>query len=630
MTKKDEHPREGEHRLVADENRVAKLAAMLPERPAGMGRPIGDRAAWRRLGEHPFVPSVILAAEKLATEPPAKLTDELYLLYSQKGTRVEYEKPFRFRTERLASMAVAECVEDRGRFLPAIERELAAILGEKTWVAPAHDGSLANFRDERIEVDLASSSRAWSLATVEFWLGEKLAPATRAAIRSEIRRRVLDPYFEVLRSGNPRDGWWWMNGDNNWNAVCHAGVLGAGFAMLESREERARLLAGVEAGLPFFLNGFASDGYCFEGIGYWGYGFGAFVLLAETVREATRGQVNLYAADRVREIALYPPRLEILEGIYPTYADGTFGVRLSPWALNLLERRIGLGRPQWKTWPISRSPLAFGFGGAPYVVGIVGFEEQEGKPPAPPASWALRDFFPGAAVLTVRPRPGSGSRFAASMAGGHNGVSHNHNDVGSFVVVEKGCVLILDPGAEIYTKRTFGPNRYDGDFLSSWGHSVPVVDGSLQATGGEARGVITEKSFSETEDIFALDLKRAYQVPTLKRLNRRFIYRREGTGSFEVADHVEFSCPGKFSTALITTSSWRQETSDRLLIWEQDAAVEVRINAGGVRFTVVEETLQGKSFTGLVPKRIVILLDESVTSATITVTVRPSAVPKKH
>ncbi|MFZ4695826.1 MAG: heparinase [Verrucomicrobiia bacterium] len=630
MTKKDEPPREGEHRLVVDENRVAKLAAMLPERPAGMGRPIGDRAAWKRLGEHPFVPGVILAAEKLATEPPTHLTDELYLLYSRKGTRVEYEKPFRFRTERLASMAVAECVEDRGRFLAAIERELTTILEEKTWVAPAHDGSLANFRGERIEVDLAASARAWALTTVEFWLGEKLAPTTRAAIRSEIRRRVLDPYFEVLRSGNPRDGWWWMTGDNNWNAVCHAGVLGAGFALLESREERARMLAGVEAGLPFFLNGFASDGYCFEGIGYWGYGFGAFVLLAETVREATRRQVNLYAADRVREIALYPPRLEILEGIYPTYADGTVGVRLSPWALDLIERRIGLGRPHWKTWPISRSPLAFGFGGAPYVVGIVGFDEREAEPPVPPTSWALRDFFPEATVLTVRPCPVSGSRFAASMAAGHNGVSHNHNDVGSFVVVEKGRALILDPGAEIYTRQTFGLNRYDGDFLSSWGHSVPLVDGSLQATGGEAKGVITEKSFSEAEDVFALDLKRAYPVPTLQRLDRGFVYRREGAGSFEVADRVEFSRPGKFSTALITASLWRRDATDRLLIWEQDAAIEVRINAGGKPFTVVEEAFKGKSFTGLVPKRIVIRLDEPVISATITVTVRPSAAPKER
>ncbi len=629
MNKKGECARAGDRRLVVDEKRIAELAAMLPERPAGVGRPVGDHAAWKRLGEQPFVPGILLAAEKSASEPPAHLTDELYLLFSQKGTRGEYEKPFRIRTERLAAMAVAECVEDRGRFLPAVERELAAILGEKVWVAPAHDGALANFRGERIEVDLAASARAWALATVEFWLGERLAPASRAAIRREVRRRVLDPYFEVLRSGQPRDGWWWMTGDNNWNSVCNAGVLGAGLALLESREERARLLAGAEACLPFYLEGFADDGYCLEGIGYWGYGFGAFVLLAETVREATGGRVNFYAADRVREIALYPPRLEIIEGVFPTYADGPIGIRLAPWAPDLLERRIGLGLPRWRKWPIAHPLLSFGFGGAPYVVGIVGFEERQAEPPAPPASWALRDYFSEAEVLAARPRPGSGSRFAVSMAGGHNGVSHNHNDIGSFVVVEKGRALILDPGAEVYTRQTFGPKRYDGDFLNSWGHSVPVVDGTLQATGGEARGVVTEKSFSEDEDIFALDLKSAYPAPTLRRLARRFAYRREGAGSFEVADRVEFSHPGKFSTAIITASPWRREAPDRLLIWEQDAAVEVRICAGGMAFTVIEEAFKGRSFNGLVPKRLGIRLDEPVTSATVTVTIRPVTAPAR-
>jgi hypothetical protein len=630
MSPKNERPAKGERSVSVDEGRVAELAALLPREPSAPGRPIGDRAAWKRAGAHPFMASVLEAAEKAAGEPPAELGDELFLVFSRKGSRQEYEKPFRFRTERLNSMVIAECLENRGRFLAPIEREIAAILAEKTWVAPAHDGALGNFRGERTEVDLAASARGWALAIVEGWLGNRLAPATRETIRREVRRRVIDPFLSELRHGTPRKGWWWMAGDNNWNAVCYAGVVGAGFALLESREERARLLAGAEAGLPYFLKGFAPDGYCWEGIGYWGYGFGAYVLLAETVRQATDGKVNLYAGERVREIALYPPRLEILEGIYPTYADGPIGVRLAPWCLDLIERRVGLGRPQWKTWPMTRSPLAFGFGGAPAVLGLVGFEERAPEPVVPSAAWLLRDWFPEAQVLTARPKPGDGSRFGASMAGGHNGVSHNHNDVGTFVVVEKGRQLLLDPGAEVYTKQTFGTNRYDGDFLSSWGHSVPVVDGTLQATGGEARGVITEKSFSEAEDVFALDLKRAYPVPTLNRLDRRFIYRREGTGSFEVADHVEFSCPGKFSTALITASSWRQETSDRLLIWEQDAAVEVRINAGGVRFTVVEETFQGKSFTGLVPKRIVILLDESVTSATITVTVRPSAAPKER
>jgi hypothetical protein len=44
---------------------------------------------------------------------------------------------------------------------------------------------------------------------------------------------------------------------------------------------------------------------------------------------------------------------------------------------------------------------------------------------------------------------------AATFKGGHNGVNHNHNDLGTFSVAVGGKYLIYDPGAEIYTNRTF-------------------------------------------------------------------------------------------------------------------------------------------------------------------------------
>jgi hypothetical protein len=628
MGTKNDRPPKGSRSLAVDEARVAELAALLPEKPEAPGRPVSDRAAWARVAAQPWAAEVVREAERAAAESPADLGDNLFLLFTQEGTRAEYEKPFRARLERVTSFAVAEGIEGRGRFLPALERELAAVLSEKTWVAPAHDGSLRNFKGEWIEVELAASARGWALATVEGWLGERLAPGTREAIRREVRRRVLDPYFAQLRRGTPSNGWWWMAGDNNWNTVCHAGVLGAGFALLESREERARLLAGVEAGLPYFFKGFASDGYCLEGVGYWGYGFGAYALIAETVLRATGGKLNLFEGERVRQVALYPPRLEILEGVYPTYADGPVGARLAPWCIDLLERRVGLGRPQWRAWPLPRAPIAFGFGGAPYVLGLVGFDERAPEPSVSPAPPPLRDWFPDAQVLTARPRPGSGSRFAASMAGGHNGVSHNHNDVGTYVVVEKGKPLLLDPGAEVYTRETFGPNRYRGDFLNSWGHPVPVVDGALQSEGGAAAAVVLEQASSEDKEVLALDLKKAYAVPKLRKLERRFTYAREDGGRLEVVDRVEFGGKGRFSAALITASSCKQVAPGRLVFWDGDAAVEARVDAGGAPFTVVEEAFKGKSSTGLVPRRLGINLEGEVASATVTIAIRPCPAPK--
>ena len=58
------------------------------------------------------------------------------------------------------------------------------------------------------------------------------------------------------------------------------------------------------------------------------------------------------------------------------------------------------------------------------------------------------------------PKPTTiGSRMGVAIKGGNNNEHHNHNDVGSFVVAIGSAAPLLDPGAEIYTARTFSPSR---------------------------------------------------------------------------------------------------------------------------------------------------------------------------
>lgn len=45
--------------------------------------------------------------------------------------------------------------------------------------------------------------------------------------------------------------------------------------------------------------------------------------------------------------------------------------------------------------------------------------------------------------------------------GGHNGESHNHNDIGNFIVYADGEPEIIDVGNCVYTAKTFGAERYE-------------------------------------------------------------------------------------------------------------------------------------------------------------------------
>ncbi|NIL99270.1 MAG: hypothetical protein GTO62_19765, partial [Planctomycetales bacterium] len=53
--------------------------------------------------------------------------------------------------------------------------------------------------------------------------------------------------------------------------------------------------------------------------GYWNYGFGHYLMLAETIWQATGGKVDLLAEPKIEQIALFGRRMEILPGVYPAF-----------------------------------------------------------------------------------------------------------------------------------------------------------------------------------------------------------------------------------------------------------------------------------------------------------------------
>ena len=82
-----------------------------------------------------------------------------------------------------------------------------------------------------------------------------------------------------------------------------------------------------------------------------------------------------------------------------------------------------------------------------------------------------------------------------AMKGGHNDESHNHNDVGSFVIYHEGKPILADPGVGEYTSQTFGKGRYDIWTMQSAYHNLPQINGCDQMAGKHfaARDVIYKK-----------------------------------------------------------------------------------------------------------------------------------------
>jgi len=599
-------------------NRIREIAETLSPNPKGLGSPLTDRNAWNKLAADSEFKRTLADAEELLKQPIPDQPDDLYLDFSRTGNRTRWQRVSGRRRGRIRTLVLAECIENKERFIPAFEQIARAICDERTWVMPAHDRSLANFNQEIVDIDLGSSMLAWSLATADYLLAEKLPRPTRNLIRENLQKRIFKPYEDMLAGKRKKN--WWMTTTNNWNAVCLGAVTGSALAVIDSPERRALFVAAAEHYSKNFLRGFTEDGYCSEGLGYWNYGYGYFAMLSETVHQATGGKLDLLDNERARAAGRFGADIEIINGVYPAFADCSVRSKPSSRLMYFVSRRFGMALQSWdQTDPA-------GPGGSLYECMMYSFPSSTSRSqPAKIESQDLkiRSWFDKAGVLLCRPGPNSQSALAAALKGGHNSEHHNHNDVGSFVVVLGDKPLLLDPGGEVYTARTFSSRRYESNVLNSYGHPVPVVAGKLQQTGSRARGRVVSAQFTDTTDTLALDISSAYNVPELKKLERTFVYSRSAHGSLTVTDHVEFSKPSTFATALITFSKWKKLAPSFLLIQDSDKAVAVDIDTAGAKFEITSETIDEDVSAPKKPVRLGIKLSEPVGKATISVRIAP-------
>jgi hypothetical protein len=84
-----------------DPARVAGIAGLLPEQPRGLGRPIGDRAAWAEISRRALFRQAIEQAEKVVHVPLKPLPDELFIQLARNGNRPQSQEFLENRRGRL-------------------------------------------------------------------------------------------------------------------------------------------------------------------------------------------------------------------------------------------------------------------------------------------------------------------------------------------------------------------------------------------------------------------------------------------------------------------------------------------------------------------------------------------------
>ena len=96
------------------------IEAMLTDEPEGLGPRISDRPAWAEFAETRLGQAAFRQAERLVDKPIREISDDLYLDFSRTGNRIRWQRAAGERRGRLQPLVLGECIENKGRFLPAI------------------------------------------------------------------------------------------------------------------------------------------------------------------------------------------------------------------------------------------------------------------------------------------------------------------------------------------------------------------------------------------------------------------------------------------------------------------------------------------------------------------------------
>ena len=525
---------------------------------------VAERDPWTSLPDAVRTAHLARGEEALGFEWPV-LPATRFLEFARIGDRSNYQNIRGARRGALGSLVVAECLEGKGRFLDQIANGIWATCEETYWGVPAHlyiqrEGPGLPDTAEPT-VDLFVGETVSLLAWTSYLLGDALdtvSPLIRPRILHEARWRVLEPCLE-------RDDFWWMGlridpryGEvhvNNWNPWVNSNWLTTVLLLEDDQPKRLAAVEKILKSLDVFIDSYFDDGGCDEGPGYWGRAAASLFDNLELLRSATGGKVDVYGEPLIRNMGKFICRAQIAGNYFVNFADASALASPSASLTYRYGKAIGdsgmMGLGAWVAHQPHRGRRRGGGGSLgrelPALFCRQEIENADASLPLPRDVW-----LDGIQFFAARDNEGSTDGLYVAAKGGHNQESHNHNDVGNFIVYTDGNPVIIDAGVETYTAKTFGPQRYEIWTMQSAYHNLPTVNGIQQAPGREYAAKEVSCTSGDASVRFELDISGAYPSDAAINTWRRSIALNRGKNVVVTDTYELASLTGGLSLGLLT------------------------------------------------------------------------------
>lgn len=477
------------------------IASLLPQ---------ADDTFWRDSIPVEMRQSYVTYGEQYIGKPWTVLPWTVFAENKITGNRVNYEGLCFEKRRQLAALVMAEIMEGKGRFIGDIVNGMGCFCEETWWGIPAHYSKAIPLAELQ-EVDLFNAETASLIVWTKYMLQKQFdafSPDLCQRIDREIERRILIPALE-------RD-YWWKTAGMNWNPWICSNWLTCVLLCEKDEARKAEAIAQIKKATQAFIDAYPEDGGCDEGPGYWDR---AAASMFEVMRLLDFGADH----PKVQKMAAYAYKTYIGNDYCVCFADAhenkavqqvnivyPFGL----WLNDQTMRQFGAYLGRQKGVLTNPAALYDKSGNFPtlgrelfFLRHIRDFIEEQPREPL------LKDvWLPDLQIMTARRE-----NLFVAMKGGTNGESHNHNDVGSFIVYADGEPLFIDPAVGEYTAKTFGKDRYDIWTMQSGYHNLPQINGFDQKDGKQyAAKVISHKDGQLTLDIAGAYLAEA-KVKSWKR-----------------------------------------------------------------------------------------------------------------
>jgi len=512
--------------------------------------------------------------------PVVKATDYLEIIRSGDRRQSVYSAP----RSALIALVMGELAEGKGRFIDQIVNGVWYYSEQTWWGWSAHlppPKGLPDIDNPSIDLGVGEISNilswTWFLFHDEF---DKIHPLIAKRLKDEIMKKAVIPYYE-------RDDFWWMGFDtsrtvNNWNPWTNHNMLTAILILEDDQQQKAKGVQKVVRSLDAFIDVYPDDGGCDEGPSYWGRAGASLYQCIDLLKRATNNKFDVYDNQLIKNMGNF---------IYKAYINYPYFINFAD-----ADAKTG-GRPQiiYSYGKDIKDPVMQSFGAFlakkqdwgketpggkidEQIMQLIYLDEIEN---AKAENALISDFWlPDLEVGGARDKAGSFDGFFFAAKGGHNAESHNHNDLGTFVMYFDGKPCLIDIGREKYTAKTFSSRRYEIWTMQSGYHQLPKINGVDQMQGREF--VATNSTFSADakKAVFLTDIANAYtdEAGVIKWVRS---YHLDRGKKFTISDNYELSEVGDEPTSLnfVTACSVKEKEPGVLTLAGDGFTMQMKYNA---------------------------------------------------